>query len=339
MARGLERLEGAVIMVTGASAGIGRAVALRLAEDGARIGLMARDAQALEEVARAVRSRGGDALVLPCDVADADGVFRATDELERAFGPLDAWINDAMVTVFAPVHETSPEEYRRVTEVTYLGTVHGTLAALRSMRRSGRGVICQVGSALAYRGIPLQSAYCAAKHAIVGFSDSLRAELVHDDLPIAITEVHLPAVDTPQFDWSRSKMPRPPRPSGPVYTPQAAADAIVRSLYAPKRSYWLGGVTATTILGNSLLPGVADRYLGRNAVDGQMRPGGRGERSGNLYQPVHGLHATSGSFSDEASGSATMIPGPEARIGHALLAGLAAAGLGLALAQATRTRR
>lgn len=336
MARGLERMRGAVIMLTGASAGIGRATALRLASEGARLGLMARDRDALEEVARGVRARGGEALVLPCDVADAQGVFRSAEELERAFGPIDAWINDAMVTVFAPVHETSAAEYHRVTEVTYLGTVHGTLAALRSMRRSGRGVICQVGSALAYRGIPLQSAYCAAKHAIVGFSDSLRAELAHDGVPIAVTEVHLPGIDTPQFDWSRSKMPRPPRPSGPVYTPEAAADAIVHALRVPRRSYWLGGVTAATILGNSLLPGLADRYLARNAVEGQMRPEGAGERRGNLYEPVHGAHATSGSFSHEAGGSALRLPGPQARIGHALLAGLAAAGIGLLLGRAAR---
>lgn len=340
MRGGLQDLRGRVVMLTGASAGIGRATALRLAHEGARIGLIARDGGALEDVAREVRARGGEALPLPCDVADAEAVFRAAEALERAFGPLDVWINDAMVTVFSPVHEMQPDEYRRVTEVTYLGVVHGTLAALRSMRPRGRGVIVQVGSALAYRGIPLQSAYCAAKHAIVGFSDSLRAELRHDGLDIAVSEVHLPGVNTPQFEWARSRLPRPPRPSGPVYEPEAAADAIVHAVHAPERSWWLGGVTATAIIGNALAPGLADRYLARNAVEGQMRPDGSRRAippEGNLYRSAgRAMHRVRGPFTRQSKGSALRLPGPETRIGAALATAVVAAGIGLALGRAGR---
>ncbi|WP_349368025.1 SDR family oxidoreductase [Salinarimonas sp.] len=340
MRGGLQDLRGRVVMLTGASAGIGRATALRLAHEGARIGLIARDGGALEDVAREVRARGGEALPLPCDVADAEAVFRAAEALERAFGPLDVWINDAMVTVFSPVHEMQPDEYRRVTEVTYLGAVHGTLAALRSMRPRGRGIIIQVGSALAYRGIPLQSAYCAAKHAVVGFSDSLRAELRHDDVDIAVSEVHLPGVNTPQFDWARSRLPRSPRPSGPVYEPEAAADAIVHAVHAPERSWWLGGVTATAIIGNALAPGLADRYLARNAVEGQMRPDADRRAippEGNLYRSAgRAMHRVRGPFTRQSKGSALRLPGPETRIGTALATAAVAAGIGLVLGRAGR---
>lgn len=326
-------------MLTGASAGVGRATALRLAEEGARIGLLARDAEALEDVAREVRARGGEALPLPCDVAEADAVFRAADALEGRFGPLDVWINCAMVTVFAPVHEVTPEEFRRVTEVTYLGYVHGTLAALRSMRPRGRGIVVQVGSALAYRGIPLQSAYCAAKHAIVGFSDSLRTELQHDGIDIAVSEVHLPGVNTPQFDWARSKLPRAPQPSGPVYEPEAAADAIVHAVHAPERAWWLGGVTAMAIIGNALAPSLADRYLSGSAVEGQMReqPARPGAGEGNLYSSgPRDMHRVHGSFSRKAKNSAMRVSGPRARLGTAFATAALAAGLGLALGRATR---
>ncbi|MGP9818932.1 SDR family oxidoreductase [Salinarimonas sp. NSM] len=340
MRGGLENMRGRVVMLTGASAGIGRATALRLAHEGARIGLLARSPEALDDVAREVRARGGEALALPCDVADADGVFRAADALEREFGPIDVWINDAMVTVFSPVHEMTPDEYRRVTEVTYLGAVHGTLAALRTMRPRGRGIVVQVGSALAYRGIPLQSAYCGAKHAIVGFSDSLRAELRHDDVDIAVTEVHLPGVNTPQFEWARSRMERAPRPSGPVYQPEAAADAIVHAIRSPERAWWLGGVTAMAIIGNALAPGLADRYLGANAVEGQMREG-RTRRpvppAGNLYRPAErALHRTHGPFGREAKASAMRLPGPQTRIGAAVATAAVAAGIGLAIGRIAR---
>ncbi|MGJ3263095.1 MAG: SDR family oxidoreductase [Salinarimonas sp.] len=340
MRGGIEDLRGRVVMLTGASAGIGRATALGLAREGARIGLIARSAEALEDVAREVRARGGEALPLPCDVADANAVIGAAEALIRHFGPIDVWINNAMVTVFSPVHAMTPDEYRRVTEVTYLGVVHGTLAALRSMRPRGRGVVVQVGSALAYRGIPLQSAYCAAKHAIVGFSDSLRAELRHDGIDIAVTEVHLPGVNTPQFDWARSRLARAPRPSGPIYEPEAAADAIVHAIRSPERAWWLGGVTATAIIGNALAPTLADRYLGRNAVEGQMRQG-RTTRAvppeGNLYQPAdRALHRTHGAFGREAKRSAMRLPGPQARLGTAFATAAVAAGIGLALGRVAR---
>ncbi|GGK17602.1 SDR family oxidoreductase [Salinarimonas ramus] len=340
MRGGLKDLRGRVLMLTGASAGVGRAIALRLAHEGARIGLLARSEEALEDVAREVNARGGQAMVLPCDVADADAVFAAAGALESRFGALDVWINDAMVTVFSPVHQMLPDEYRRVTEVTYLGVVHGTLAALRSMRPRGRGIIVQVGSALAYRGIPLQSAYCGAKHAIVGFSDSLRTELRHDDMDIAVTEVHLPGVNTPQFDWARARIGHPPKPSGPIYEPEAAADAIVHAIRSPERAWWLGGVTAAAIIGNALAPSLADRYLGANAVEGQMREGPDRRQippEGNLYQPAsRALHRTRGSFGKQAKGSAMRVPGPEARIGTAVVAAAIAAGIGLALGRVSR---
>lgn len=340
MRSGMKNLRGRVVMLTGASAGIGRATALRLAHEGARIGLLARDRGALEDVAREVRARGGEGLPLPCDVADAEAVFGAAEALERRWGAIDVWINDAMVTVFAPVHEMRPDEYRRVTEVTYLGAVHGTLAALRSMRPRGRGVIVQVGSALAYRGIPLQSAYCGAKHAIVGFSDSLRTELRHDRVDVAVTEVHLPGVNTPQFDWARSRLPRAPKPSGPIYEPEAAADAILHAIRSPERAWWLGGVTAAAIIGNALAPSLADRYLAANAVEGQMRPDGArrpGSAEGNLYRTAgRALHRTRGSFSRQAVASALRLPGPRTRLGAAVATAAVAAALGLAIGRATR---
>src|SRR5690242_4549841 len=205
-------LQEATVVITGASAGIGRAIALRFARAGANLALIARDPAALGEVKREAEKLGGTALVVPADVADANAVFEAADAIVRDRGGIDIWINDAMVTVFAPVWEIAPDEFRRVTEVTYLGMVHGTMAALRHMRARNRGTIVQVGSALAYRGIPLQAAYCGAKHALRGFTNSLRTELEHDHSAIAVTMIELPAVNTPQFDWARTHMPRRPRP-------------------------------------------------------------------------------------------------------------------------------
>jgi NAD(P)-dependent dehydrogenase (short-subunit alcohol dehydrogenase family) len=221
-----DRIHDRTVVITGASAGVGRAVALRFAKAGANLALIARDAAALDDVKQEAEKLGGSALVVPADVADANAVFEAADAIARVRGGIDIWINDAMVTVFAPVWETTPEEYRRVTEVTYLGMVHGTMAALRHMRGRNRGTIVQVGSALAYRGIPLQAAYCGAKHALRGFTDSLRTELDHDNSAVAVTVVELPAVNTPQFDWARTRMPRKPRPVPPVVQPEAVADII-----------------------------------------------------------------------------------------------------------------
>jgi NAD(P)-dependent dehydrogenase (short-subunit alcohol dehydrogenase family) len=327
------------VVVTGASAGVGRAVAIEFAREGARIGLIARDADALDGVRRDVEAAGGSALVLPLDVADAGAVFEAADRVERAFGPIDVWVNNAMVTVVGRAVDTPPEDFRRVTEVTYLGYVHGTLAALRHMTTHDRGVIVQVGSALAYRGIPLQAAYCAAKHAIRGFTDSIRTELVHDGSQVKLTAVHLPAINTPQFDWARTREPKAPRPVAPVYRPEVAARAIVAAAHRPRREYWLGTTTPLTILGNMVLPGFMDRYLARNALEGQhadsdVAPG----RPDNLDSPVAGRHRVAGSFGAEARDSAWSYPGVYARIGAVLLAGTLGAALAVAAVAATGTR-
>jgi short-subunit dehydrogenase len=309
------------VVVTGASAGVGRAVAREFARDGAMLGLIARDADALEEVRREVEELGGQALCLPLDVADADAVFKAADEVEKKFGAIDVWVNNAMSTVVGRVIDTAPEETRRVTEVTYLGYVHGTLAALRHMQPHDRGVIVQVGSALAYRGIPLQAAYCAAKHAIRGFTDSLRTELHHEGSSIRLTAVHLPAVNTPQFDWARAHTAKAPRPVAPVYEPQVAARAVVKAARRPHREYWLATTTPLTILGNMVLPGFMDRYLARNAFEGQQ--GDRDvepDRADNLFSPVPGKHRLCGSFSSEAKDDAILYPGGYTRIAALLVA-------------------
>ncbi|MDJ0389005.1 SDR family oxidoreductase [Roseomonas sp. E05] len=320
-----------VVVVTGASAGVGRAVAHELARRGARIGLIARDGVALEELAGQLRANGAAAaLPLPCDVADADAVFAAAARAETELGPIDAWINNAMATVFGPVHDITPQEFRRVTEVTYLGYVHGTMAALRYMRPRDRGTILQVGSALAYRSIPLQSAYCGAKHAIVGFTDSLRTELRHDNSNIKVTMVHLPSVNTPQFAWARTRMPRAPRPVGAPVAPQVVARDIVAALERPARESWLGSTTALAILSGLMAPGIGDRYLARTAVEGQLsdmpldKP-----REGNLFRPVTGVERAFGPFVGEAKHSEVQVDGAWARYGAAAATALLACGLGV----------
>jgi len=326
---------GRTVVITGASAGVGRAVAHRFARAGARLGLISRDRLALNEVKSEVETLGGTAIIAPLDVADANAVFDAADAIGEALGPIDVWVNDAMVTVFSPFADMTPAEFKRVTEVTYLGCVHGTQAALRHMRSRNRGVIIQVGSALAYRGIPLQSAYCGAKYAIRGFTDSLRSELIHDRSRIKLTMVQLPAVNTPQFDWARTHLPRQPRPVPPVWQPEAIADAIYRAALRPKREYWIGTSTLKAILGNMLLPGFLDRLLARQAYDGQMTwsrvlP----HRRDNLTRPVHDLHGTRGSFGREANIEASLVSGPAARVAISLFACILAFGAG-ALAQRT----
>ncbi|WP_448192585.1 SDR family oxidoreductase [Azospirillum sp. sgz301742] len=287
-----------VVCITGASAGVGRATALAFAAEWkAAIGLMARSREALEEVRREVERLGGEGLVLPLDVADPEAVSAAADRVEEELGPIEVWINVAMVTVFGRVRDLTPEELKRVTDVTYLGSVHGIKAALRHMEARDRGTIIQVGSALAYRSIPLQAAYCGAKHAVMGFMDSLRSELLHDGSRVQLTMVQLPAVNTPQFDWARSHMPRRARPMGKVFQPEDIGRAIVHAAEHPKREYWLGGTAMEAILGNFLLPGYGDRYLARTAVEGQEtaeleRPG----RPDNLFHPVEGLHRVRGRF-------------------------------------------
>jgi NAD(P)-dependent dehydrogenase (short-subunit alcohol dehydrogenase family) len=276
-----------VVVITGASAGVGRATARAFATQGASIGLLARGRAGLEGALRDVEAAGGRGLICETDVADAEAVNRAADRVESAFGPIDVWINNAMASVFSPAHEMTPDEFRRVTEVTYLGVVHGTLAALQRMRPRNRGVIIQVGSALAYRGIPLQSAYCAAKHAVQGFCESLRSELLHDGKHIRITMVQLPAINTPQFEWVSSRLPHRAQPVPPIFQPEVAADAIVWAAHHGKRELYVGLPTWVAIVGNSLAPAVADRVLARAGYTGQQTDEPEDpNRPHNLWQPV-----------------------------------------------------
>jgi NAD(P)-dependent dehydrogenase (short-subunit alcohol dehydrogenase family) len=290
-----------VVVVTGASAGVGRAVVREFAKQGARIGLIARGRDGLEAARREVHELGGEGLVLPCDVSDAQMVEAAAGAVQAKWGALDVWVNCAMATVFAQVIDTTPEEYRRVTEVTYLGYVYGTQAALRRMLPRDRGTIVQVGSALAFRSIPLQSAYCAAKHAIVGFTEALRCELVHERSKVHVTEVHLPAVNTPQFDIQRNKMPQRAQPMPPIYQPELAARAIVYAAHHRRRSMWVGFPTAKAILGDKFIPGLLDKYLGRIGYDSQMTDEPNDPNKPNaLYSPVPGDRGAHGRFDDRA---------------------------------------
>jgi NAD(P)-dependent dehydrogenase (short-subunit alcohol dehydrogenase family) len=291
-----------VVVITGASAGVGRATVRAFAEGGASIGLIARGRDGLEAARREVEELGGRALVLPLDVAQADLVELAAAQVEEELGPIDVWINNAMASVFSPVREMTAEEYRRVTEVTYLGTVYGTLAALRRMLPRDRGTIVQVGSALAYRGIPLQSAYCAAKHAVQGFCDSLRSELLHDGSRVRLSMVQLPALNTPQFGWVKSRLPRKPQPVPPIFQPEVAARAILWAARHGRREVWVGWPTVKAIAGNKLVPGFADRYLARNGYESQQYDGlADPHRLDNLWEPVPGDHGAHGSFDNRAT--------------------------------------
>jgi Short-chain dehydrogenases of various substrate specificities len=295
-----------VAVVTGASGGVGRATVRRLARDGVKIALLARGATGLAAAADEVRAAGGVPLPIQTDVADFRQVEAAAARAAAELGPIDLWVNNAFTTVFAPFTEITPEEYRRATEVTYLGYVHGTMAALHHMLPRDSGTIVQVESALAYRSIPLQSVYCGAKHAIVGFTESLRCELLHSGSRVRVTMVHLPGLNTPQFDWVLSRLRRHPRPVPPIYQPELAARAIVHAARKPKRrEYWVGGMTAATIIGNRIIPALLDRYLARTGFSSQQtdEPTSR-VRPANLWQPAdspagwdYGAH---GSFDDES---------------------------------------
>jgi NAD(P)-dependent dehydrogenase (short-subunit alcohol dehydrogenase family) len=289
-----------VVVVTGASAGVGRATVRALAKRGAHIGLIARGRDALEATRREVEGLGGRALVLPADVADAEAVEAAAARVESEFGPIDVWINNAMNSVFSPVKEMRAEEYRRVTEVTYLGYVHGVLAALPRMLSRDRGVIIQVGSALAYRGIPLQSAYCAAKHAIQGFTDSLRTELLHDGSNVRVSSVHLAAINTPQFRWVKTRLPNKAQPVPPIFQPEVAADAILFAMENDRREVWMGWPTVKTIVGNRLVPWYVDRDLADDGIESQQMDEPKEERRHNLWEPVPGDHGAHGAFDDRA---------------------------------------
>lgn len=295
------------VVVTGASAGVGRAVARRFAVDGANIGLIARNAERLADVAAEVEEKGGRALALAADVSDFAALDAAAERVEAVFGPIDVWVNVAMVTVFAPVAEITPEEFRRVTEVTYLGFVHGTMVALKRMRPRNAGVIVQVGSALAYRSIPLQSAYCGAKHAIVGFTDSLRCELLHEKSRIKITTVHLPAVNTPQFDWGRNKMPKRVQPVPPIFQPEVPAEAIHYAAAHPRREFWLTWSTWKVILGQKLAPGWLDRMLAGAAYSGQQTEEDAEDRPDNLFDTVAGKYGAHGRFDDRAGSRSSQL--------------------------------
>ncbi len=328
------------IVIAGASAGVGRATAVAFARRGARIGLVAREAESLLETAAQVNRAGGDGLALPLDVADAEAVAGAADRVERELGPIDLWINAAMLTVFSPIEKLDADEIRRVTEVTYLGSVNGILAALPHMRRRDRGTILQVGSALAYRGIPLQAAYCGAKFAIRGFLSSLRSELVHDGSGIRVCMVELPAVNTPQFNWARAHIAGKPRPVAPVFQPEAIAEALVAAAGDPRREYWLGYSSVKTIIGAQLMPEFLDGYLARHVVSGQqddepVNPG----RIDNLMVPAPaGMHRAHGRFDDEARMDPVLVDPTAVRrvvIGTGL-ALAAAAGAGIALAIQSR---
>lgn len=291
-----------VVVITGASAGLGRATAQAFAREGAHIGLLARGREGLEGARRDVERLGGRALVIPTDVADAEQVERAAEAVEREFGPVDVWVNNAMVSVFSPVKQIKPEEYKRVTEVTYLGVVYGTLSALKRMLPRDRGVIIEVGSALAYRGIPLQSAYCAAKHAIQGFVDSLRCELLHDKSNVRVTMVQLPAMNTPQFSWVKSRLPRKPQPVPPIYQPEVGARAVLFAAHSDRREMYVGYPTVGVIIGNKIVPGLADKYLARNGYDSQQTDEPTElDRRDNLWKPVPGDHGAHGRFDESAS--------------------------------------
>lgn len=290
------------VVITGASAGAGRAAVREFARHGANVGLIARGREGLDGAAREVESFGGRALILPVDVADAEAVYAAADRVERGLGPIDVWVNDAMTSVFSPIKEMTPEEFKRVTEVTYLGYVYGTLAALKFMLPRDRGAIVHVGSALAYRSIPLQAAYCAAKHAVLGFHAALRTELLHDRSKVRTTMVQMPALNTPHFGWVRSRLPRKAQPVPPIYQPEVAARLIYRAAHHPeKREYYASWSVLKAIFGNKLAPSYGDRYLAKHGYDSQQHDGAADpNRANNLYQPVPGDHGAHGAFDERA---------------------------------------
>jgi len=289
-----------VVVVTGGTAGVGRATARCFAKQGAAVAVLARGRERLDATQAELERLGARALGIECDVSDESAVRAAAARVEDELGEIDVWVNNAMVTVFARVADTTPEEFRRATEVTYLGSVWGTMTALELMRKRDRGVIVQVGSALAYRGIPLQAAYCGSKHALQGFLESLRTELLHDGSNVHLTMVQLPGLNTPQFTWSRAKLPHEPQPVPPIFQPEVAADAIVWAASHPRREVMVGWPTVKAIFGNAVAPWFADRYLAKNGFGGQQTGKPIPEREGNLFEPVRGDQAAHGPFDERA---------------------------------------
>ena len=319
-----------VVVITGASAGLGRAIVRRFAEDGAHIGLVARGLDGLEGTKRDVENLGGKAIIIQGDVADPATTERAAQMVEDEFGAIDVWINNAMVSVFSPIKEMQPEEYKRVTEVTYLGVVYGTLAALKRMLPRDKGVIVQVGSALAYRGIPLQSAYCASKHAMNGFMDSLRSELIHDKSNVRASAVQMPAMNTPQFGWVKSRLPNKPQPVPPIYQPELGAEAVHFVAHNNRREMYFGYPTVEAIVGNKIVPSVGDWYLGKGGYESQQTDEPvDANRQTNLYEPIPGDHGAHGTFDARSIDFSAQLLANKNR-GKVLLAGIGiAAGIGL----------
>ncbi len=317
-----------VVVITGASAGHGRAVARAFAHEGAKIGLLARGREALEATKREVESLGGQALALPTDVSDFEQVEAAARAIEAEFGPISVWVNNAMVSVFSPVKHLQPEEIARVTEVTYLGYVYGTMVALKRMLPRDQGAIIQVGSALAYRGIPLQAAYCGAKHAIEGFTESLRTELLHDKSRVRVTVVQMPAMNTTQFAWSKNHMKHKPQPVPPIYEPEVAARAVLWAAHHNRREIDVGASTVGAILANKIAPAVLDHYLARFGYRAQQTAERADPNSpNNLWKPLPGPHAVHGPFTNR---SIRRSPQVWTTLHRGTLA--AAAGVGLAIA-------
>ena len=327
-----------VIVITGASAGVGRATARAFGRRGARVGLLARGRDGLDVARKEVEEAGGQALVLPVDVARAEQVEAAAAAVEENFGPIDIWINNAMVSVFSPVKEMSSEEFHRVTEVTYLGSVYGTLAALKRMLPRNAGVIVQVGSALAYRGIPLQAAYCGAKHAIQGFTESLRCELLHDGSRVRVTMVQMPALNTPQFSWVKNRLPRKPQPVPPIFQPELAAEAIIWAAHHNRPEVYVGWPTVKAIVGNKIAPRLADWYLARYGYDAQQtREPATPSRLDNLWTPLSGDHGAHGEFDARAFPSSWQFSLVKNRT-WVTLVGIAITGSLLAAAKILRVR-
>lgn len=329
-----------VIVVTGASGGVGRATVRLLARRGAKIVLLARGRDGLEGAKRDVESLGGTALAVPTDVSQFDQVNAAANAAEENFGPIDLWINNAMVSMYSPFMKMSPEEFRHIIDVTFLGNVHGTYCALERMTPRNRGVIIQVGSALAFRSIPLQSAYCASKHAIKGFTESIRCELIHQKSKVRVSVVNMPALNTTQFVWSKNKMPHKARPTGTIFQPEVAAEAILFAAEHNRREIMVGYTTVEATLGEKIIPGLLDHYLAKAAWEGSMLPEpADSQQADNFWEPLAGDHGSHGPFDGKARNFSPQLWATQNRLNLVILGGLLLAALGLSALMSRGTRR